>query len=105
MSRSFISNLKTILDEHGAIIPSLPKQVRQLTEHLLPLVANVTEAPGIHVKETIVCWNKIGRKRCSGKIAAGIELHNLDILWHCLACGHHGSISHWQNTIWDGLHR
>jgi len=102
MSRSSISNLKILLDEHGAILPNLPKQVKTLTQHILPLIANVTNAGATDI---IPCWKKINRKRCPGKIAAGIELSNMDILWQCLVCGDHGSISNWQKTIWDGLHR
>ncbi|MGQ3891563.1 hypothetical protein [Legionella sp. CNM-4043-24] len=105
MSRSYISNFKILFDEHGNILPNLPRQVRQLTEQLLPLVANVSKTPDQGPKDVIVCWKKVARKRCAGKIAASIELSNLDIVWHCLVCGDHGSISNWQNTRWDGSHR
>lgn len=105
MSRSFVTNLQRMLDENGTPVDALPLQARRLVEHLLPIITRVTTPPDPEPKSPLTCWNKIARRRCPGKIAAGIELEHMDIFWHCLSCGDHGTISHWENTRWDARHR
>lgn len=97
--------MKHFLDEKGAIPQSLPKKARQFAENIGNIVACVTEQPGPDPKTIVLCWNKINRKQCSGKIHAEIDLQYFDIIWHCLKCGDHGSISYWEHTFWDGKYR
>ena len=105
MSRAFITNMNSFIDDKGAVLESTPKRAKRFGQHLGTIVAYVTEQPKQVPKKAIFCWNKINRKNCSGKIDAGIELGNFDILWHCLKCGDHGSINHWEHTVWDGTYR
>lgn len=102
MSRSFVTNMTHFLDEKGAIAESMPKQAKRLAESFGQIVAYVTEAPRAIPKTAVLCWNKINRKSCSGTIDAEIDIGSFDIIWHCIACGNHGSISHWQQSFWDG---
>ena len=105
MSRSFITNMKRVLDEQGSISQSIPKKARQLAENIGNVVACVTEQPGLAPKTLVCCWNKINRKQCPGKIHAEIDLQRFEIIWYCLKCGDHGSISNWQHTFWDRKYR
>jgi hypothetical protein len=105
MSRSFVTNLPHYLNESGVIASSLPKSTRHLVENLSHLVAWVTAQPSAVVRPKFSCWRNIKRKSCGGAIDASIELESFDIVWHCLGCGDHGVISHWQNSVWDGGHR
>lgn len=97
--------MKSFIDEKGTILESISKRSKRFAQRLGTIVAYVTEQPKPYPKKAVSCWNKINRKQCSGKIDAGIELGNFDILWHCLECGDHGSINHWEHTIWDGNYR
>jgi len=105
MSRVFISNMKDFMSESGAIAQSSPKRVQRLAVHLGKIVEYVTAQPELNHQKIVSCWNKINKKRCSGKIDASIDLSSFDVLWHCLHCGDHGSIKHWEHTVWDGKHR
>ena len=105
MSRSYVNSMKHFLDEKGAISDTLPKPMKRLVEHLGLIVTYVSgEAPSSR-EISVSCWNIIKRKKCSGKIDAGIDLVTSQIFWHCLVCGDHGSIRHWEQTPWDGHHR
>jgi hypothetical protein len=105
MSRAFITNMNHFLDEKGAIPPTIPKKSRKFAENLGHIVACVTSQPGSEPRTVVHCWNKINRKPCPGKISAEIDLERLDIIWYCLKCGDHGSISGWEHTFWDGKYR
>ncbi len=105
MSRTLISNITHFLDEKGAIPESLPNRARKLAEQLGHIVSSVTFQPNKIAATPLLCAGMVSKKRCTGKIDAGIDMGNLDIFWHCLKCGDNDSISHWQNTFWDGGHR
>ncbi len=105
MSRSFATNIQHFLDEKGAIPESMPRQARKLIENLGRIIACVTEQPSASPKRVVFCWNRINSKHCSGKIASGIDLGSLNILWHCLKCGDNGLISNWEHTFWDDSYR
>lgn len=102
MSRAFNSNMKELLRTDT---PPKSNKVLRLTANLGSVIAYVTQAPQDRPKQALPCWNKIKRKACPGKIDAGIDLAKFDILWHCLACGDHGTIAQWEHTIWDGKNR
>ena len=105
MSRSFVTNMMHFLDEKGAIAQSLPKNAKRRAENFGLIVAWVTNPVQLSAKPAVSCWNKINRKPCSGKIDAGIDVGNFDILWHCPVCGEHGSINYWQQSCWDVNYR
>ena len=105
MSRSFVTNIQHFLDKNGAIPESMPRQARKFIENLGTIVACVTGQPSASPKTVVPCWNKINSKLCSGKIASGIDLGSLNILWHCLKCGDNGLISHWEHIFWDDSYR
>jgi hypothetical protein len=97
--------MKPFIDEAGAIPESLPRQVKKLIENLGIIIASVTEPPSASSRTVVFCWNKIKRKRCSGKIDAGIDVRSLNIMWHCLKCGDNGVIRNWGQTFWDNRPR
>lgn len=105
MSRSFVTNMMQFIDSDGSLLKSTPVRALRFTQRMLKIVAHVTEKPSEEPRPALLCWNKINRKCCPGKIDAGIDFRKLNILWHCLACGDHGLIYHWENTPWDGKHR
>ena len=105
MSRSFFTNIKEYTERKAANPDLISKQTQRLIDRLGTIITSVTEQPTTLPKTIISCWNKINRKPCSGKIDASIELSNFDMLWHCLECGDHGTIKHWEHSIWDGKYR
>jgi hypothetical protein len=103
MSRSFAINMQNLTDKNKC--PELvSKRTQRQGEQFGSIVAYVTGSP-TQTKNPVLCWNKIKRKSCCGKIDASIEVGNFNILWHCLECGQHGSIYNWEQTPWDGAHR
>ncbi|CDZ77248.1 hypothetical protein BN59_01530 [Legionella massiliensis] len=101
MSRTFLTNISQLLNEHGEISDTLPASARKRTAAIIGIISSVT-ASGPCSKAHILCWNSVHKKRCTGKIDACIDSRSFFIIWHCLRCGDNGSISHWQNTLWDG---
>jgi len=104
MSRIFYNNMKLYLDSEGKILP-LAKKTMNRAEHLGAIVEHVTEPSSQQPRKGLFCWNKINRKACNGMIDACIDTGNFHIHWHCLKCGDHGSISHWEHTLWDKTSR
>ena len=107
MSRSFKSHLKHFINEQGLVSESLSNPVRKFVKNLGLIVSGVTSPPPPQPETTtnLMCWRVVQRKACVGKIDASIELGSFYIIWHCLKCGDHGSISGWQDTFWDKGHR
>jgi hypothetical protein len=105
MSRSFVTNMKYLLDKEGRIRESIPAPAKKLTEALGSIITFVTTRPADSATPFTPCWSTINRKRCKGRVDASIDLNFFDIVWHCLECGNHGSISQWQKTSWDRGHR
>ena len=101
MSRAFRTNLTRYIDENGVTPDSLLKSEKKLAEHICKIVSNITEQPTPNPKAQIRCWSHLRNKKCTGKIAAGIDLLNFDILWQCLVCGNHGSIYKWEHSFID----
>ena len=102
MSRAFISNLMHLIDETGTIHHTLPPSKKKLAKHICQIVSTLTQPPQ---STPIQCWNTCLNKKCTGKIAAGIDIETFHILWHCLVCGHHGSISKWEHSKLDQGYR
>ena len=103
MSRSFVTDMQHLIDPTGAILESIPKKAKGLAGHLGEIIHYVTQKSDERPKIGVPCWSKIKRKSCSGKIDAAIDLGSSKILWHCLKCGDHGSINHWQETVWNEM--
>lgn len=99
MSRNFLTNLSQLLNEQGEIHGTLPASARKRTAAIVAIISSVTAS---EPSMPILCWNTVHKKRCTGKIDACIDSRNFSIIWHCLRRGDNGSISHWQNTFWDG---
>jgi hypothetical protein len=101
MSRVFKSNLQYFINEQGFVSESLSNPVRKFAENLGLIVSRVTAPQQQKAIFNLLCWSKVQRKACAGKIDASIDLGSFCIVWHCLKCGDHGSISDWQDTLWD----
>ena len=99
MSRTFPTNMSQLLNEQGEIPGTLPASARKRTAAIAGIISSVTASGPV---VPILCWNTVRKKRCTGKIDASIDSRSFFIIWHCLRCGDNGSISHWQNTFWDG---
>lgn len=100
MSRTFVTNMSQLLNEKGEIPDTLHAATKKRIAAIGSIITSVTKT-GLSSKSTILCWNKIRKKRCMGKIDACIDSGSFFIIWHCLICGDNGSISCWQNTLWD----
>ena len=105
MSRYLITDMSHFLDKNGTIPESLPNKARTLSQRIGAIVLAVTEDPQTSQNTVVPCWNTINRKKCTGLIDAGINLGYFNIIWYCLKCGDNGSITHWQQTPWDGKYR
>jgi hypothetical protein len=105
MSRNFVANVTYFLDDKGNLRENLSKKSKKLAETMGAIITSTTLKPSPNPQTTLTCSNLVQKKRCTGAIDASIELSSFAIIWHCLHCGHHGSIYNWVNTIWDGGHR
>lgn len=103
MGRAFTSCMLHFLDEKGAILDPVPIKSRKLFENLQIIIhfVNQSSQPNKASLSPLSCWNSPKKKRCLGKIDASIDLHHNDIVWHCLLCGNHGTISRWKGTVFD----
>ena len=101
MNLNFVTNITHFLDENGAIPKKLTKEGRVIADGLGEVITCVTSGPRKSPQTDVLCWSEINNNLCAGKIDAGIDLENSNILWSCKKCGDRGSISSWENTFWD----
>ena len=91
-------DLRRFLDEEGNVL-ELTEQAEKIFKFLTTIVLSVSKAneqPIIAVD--LKCNSRAESLSCDGSIEAkcvGI------IEWHCDTCAAEGSISHWQDSIWD----
>ena len=101
MSDTWIVDLRHYLTEQGAIaIPSGPGL--RLAQHIVAIVQETTGDPddeGLFPK--VPCRRRPNRKPCTGDIASFIDPDNQQIIWVCPICEDNGTISGWQDTLWD----
>lgn len=93
--------MRTLLDESGMLRSNLSATAAKQALAIGTVIASVTSKKTASPREPIICWGKLNKKRCTGKIDACIDPKNFLIVWYCLRCGDNGIISHWQNTLWD----
>jgi hypothetical protein len=105
MNRSFVSDINHFLDENGSIPNTLTPEGKNVAEGLTKIISCVTKEPRKSPETDVQCWGKLNRKTCAGEVHAGIDLQKFTILWHCEKYGDGGSISNWENTLWDHGYR
>jgi hypothetical protein len=101
MSNTWVVDLRHYLDVSGAFA-DMPTPARLLAEYFASIVvdatANLDEEPSVR------CRRRPGRRRCTGMIMSYPSADDLECIhWHCPVCKDSGSISGWQDTLWDGF--
>ncbi|MGA7303819.1 MAG: hypothetical protein WBW88_03045 [Rhodothermales bacterium] len=102
MSDYYVVDLQHFLDEDG--MPSVDLHPRALTIvlHLGAIVEWMTVKAADEFELTNVnCRRRPERRRCPGQIIAYFDPDSDVIEWECPCCGDGGSISGWEDTIWD----
>jgi len=101
MGDTWVTDLTHFLREDGSIAPA-SGPARKLAEHLGSIVACVTGRTGCARRlMSVQCRRRPRRKKCPGKIEAGIDRETVEIIWHCPICSDNGYIRNWQGTMWD----
>ncbi len=91
-------DLRHFLDEQGNVV-ELTEQAEKIFKFLTTIVLSVSEHSELPIIVVdLKCNSRAESLSCDGSIEAkcvGI------IEWHCDTCAAEGSISHWQDSIWD----
>ena len=95
------TNLQHFLDEKGGT-SQLPDAALALVEHFGAIVAEVTlDFTGQKIEITSVKCRNPDIPDCNGTIVSVIG-HRLEAInWFCKTCGDSGSITGWEDTLWD----
>lgn len=98
MADTWITDLTDL--ESGSLPAALPGPARRLAEYLGSIVAAVT---GTEPDDPLGlrCRRRPGRRPCPGEVEGYIDPESNTIHWACLVCGDNGTISNWENTMWD----
>jgi len=89
-----IANARHFLDDNGAIAPP-SGPARKLAEFLGAVIAYATH-PDVDTHYSLKCR----KRKCIGEIIA-LDDGSGPITWHCTQCDEAGTISDWQETLWD----
>jgi hypothetical protein len=96
-----IANIRHYLDEDGALA-TMPEPALNLALHLGAIVGWVSRSPSVEFEATNVpCRRKPQRRRCLGDIFGRIDPDTGAIDWTCPFCSDSGTITGWQDTLWD----
>jgi len=103
MGDTWITNLRHLLDQDGALPVDLPDPAARLARYFGSIVEAVTGPARTGAPLTgIRCRRRPRHKPCPGQIIAFIDAENDSAIdWHCPVCGDNGLLSGWQNTTWD----
>lgn len=94
----FVSNFNHFLDADGNIPQSDNKTWKQFAHFNVMIVDVVTQNNFNGLLPTyLTCY----KKRCKGKIHAGISDEDNSIVWACTGCRNSGIITEWQGSRWD----
>ncbi|OUS26238.1 hypothetical protein A9Q98_11000 [Thalassotalea sp. 42_200_T64] len=98
------ANLRHFLDEEGNVL-ELTEQAKTVFKFLSKIVSSVSEnieQPLIDVD--LKCNTRADELTCGGSIEARCIAFGI-IEWHCDSCEASGTISNWQNSMWDKQER
>ena len=99
MSGAYVTNITHFLDEAGDLRTGMPDPARKLASFLVLVIDAVSQNIAADDEPTGIRCRK---PHCTGTIRASLTLPEHQIAWHCPHCGHHGFITNWQGTKWDG---
>lgn len=96
-----VSDLRHFLD----LPEETPGPARRLAEQLQDIVRSATAgAPGAGWVSALPCGRRPGNRRCPGRILVRRGQPPVPITWACTICGDAGSVSGWQDTLYDLSH-
>jgi len=96
-----VSDLRHFLD----LPDDTPAPARRLAEQLHDIVRSATaRAPGAGWASALPCLRRPGNRRCPGRILVRRTRPLVPITWACTTCGDAGSVSGWQDTLYDLSH-
>jgi hypothetical protein len=73
-----------------------------MAQHIRAIIEAFTAtADGVPRLIAVQCRRRPARMRCVGLLGVNLDTRDGPIRWECVACGDHGEISHWQDSIWD----
>lgn len=93
-------DLRQFLNEQGQVL-ALTEQAKMIFKFLIKIVSSVSEnieQPLIDVQ--VKCDTRATRLMCEGEIKAK-SIGPDKIEWHCDTCEATGTISNWQESLWD----
>ena len=99
---SYITDLRHLLNEEGAIPEKMPQPARELASFLVLVVDAVTSSypdPKWSIETGIRCRSE----GCRGEIVGALDGAGEPIHWYCLDCGADGMITGWRASRWDNL--
>ena len=101
MGDTWVTDLTHFLTKEGEIAPK-SGPARKLAEYLTKIVVDATTYPWEEPKcPPVKCRRRPGRKSCAGVIGTDIDPDTDAIMWWCPVCGDNGTITSWQESLWD----
>jgi hypothetical protein len=104
MGNTWYTDIEHFLDVDGYPALDLPRPAERLAEYFGSIIEAVTGMEGNETMETtgIRCRRRPRRRRCNGRIVAGITEKTPEaICWECPTCSDGGFISGWRGSVWD----
>ena len=88
------------LNEEGYIVLESGPGLK-FTEFLTAIISMISHPPPLPEEFKVRCRRRPQRKPCNGIIKGEEDPETEDLIWWCPECGDNGTISNWQDTIWD----
>lgn len=99
MPKAYITYLPHFLNEKGLLPDDIPAPARNMALAIGKIIAYATFDD--EDNEMPECLATVRKRRCRGKLLAGISLLDSNIEWRCTSCDTYGIISGWQSSLWD----
>ena len=101
MGRAYSTDMRDFVDASGEQAELTPETLRLVKFFALVILLALRGNRGRPGTLVIPCKFNPKRRRCKGRIKAGLVSESDKIVWECPACGDSGVISNWRNTPWD----
>lgn len=101
MGDTWVTDMTHYLSEDGRVA-EMSRQAARLATYLGAIVSAISgRSPGMVDVLEIACRRRPGRRPCTGRIEAILDLSEDRIRWGCPVCRDNGYISKWRGTPWD----